>query len=134
MKAILDTSVLLGSRPEAGADLVAISTVSLAEIHFGVLVARSADVRAERLRRLSVIERAFFALPVDGAVSRAYGRLAAAVVAGGRQPRRRALDLLVAATAMAHGAQLYTLNAADFAGLEHLVEITDLSRPETSAD
>ncbi len=67
---------------------VAISAISLAELHFGVLVATSPAVRAERLRRLTIIEKTFDALPVDDSVTREYGRLAAAVVATGRQPKR----------------------------------------------
>jgi hypothetical protein len=33
------------------------------------------------------------------------------------------MDILIAATAHAHSARLYTRNVADFAGIEHLVEI-----------
>jgi len=33
------------------------------------------------------------------------------------------MDLLIAATAHAHGARLYTRNAGDLVGIEHLVEI-----------
>lgn len=123
MKAILDTSVLLASGLPALEGELAISTASLAELHFGVLVTGDADVRAERLRRLSVLQRTFDALPVDDAVAASYGRLAAAVTAGGRQPRSRVMDLLIAATAHAHGARLYTRNAADLTGLGDLVDI-----------
>ena len=49
--------------------------------------------------------------------------LAAAVVEARRQPRRRVMDLLIAATAHAHDAGLYTRNASDFAGLEGLVRV-----------
>lgn len=126
MRAVLDTSVLLGPQPEPIAGELAISSASLAELHFGVLVARSPTVRAERLRRLGAVERAFEALPVDTAVARAYGSLAAGVVQAGRQPRGRGLDLLIAATAMAHSARLYTRNAADLVGVEHLVEVVAL--------
>ncbi|WP_237565970.1 hypothetical protein [Ornithinimicrobium cerasi] len=52
-----------------------------------------------------------------------YGRLAAAAVEAGRQPRRRAMDLLIAATAHAHDAALYTRNPDGFAGLEDLIEV-----------
>lgn len=123
MRAILDTSVLLGARPEPIESDLAISCASLAELHFGVLVSRSDAVRAERLRRLGVIERTFDALPIDDAVARHYGRIAAAVASAGRQPRARAMDLLIAATAAAHGAALYTRNPADLHGLEDLVDI-----------
>jgi predicted nucleic acid-binding protein len=33
------------------------------------------------------------------------------------------MDLLIAATAHAHGARLYTCNAADLGGIEHLIDI-----------
>ena len=127
MKALLDTSVLLGPAPDPLAEELAISTASLAELHFGVLVARSDRQRAERLRRLGVIERTFEPLPVDAAVARQYGRLAAAVAASGRQPRARVMDLLIAATAAAHGARLYTRNAADLPGLVKHVDVVALS-------
>jgi len=123
VKAILDTSVVLATDvPELEGEL-AISAATIAELHFGVLVTEDPDVRAERLRRLSVLQRSFDALPVDGDVAASYGILAAAVVAAGRQPRARVMDLLIAATAHAHGARLYTRNAADLVGLEHLLNV-----------
>jgi predicted nucleic acid-binding protein len=80
-------------------------------------------VRSERLRRLLVVERKFDALPVDSAVAASYGQIAAAVVDSGRQPRARSMDLLIAATAHAHSARLYTRNAVDFGGLGQLVDV-----------
>ena len=101
MKAILDTSILIANRvPPLNGEL-AISAASLAELHFGVLVTPDVNVRAERLRRLSDLQRKFDALPVDEHVATSYGQLAAAVVASGRQPRSRVMDLLIAATAHA---------------------------------
>lgn len=128
MRLVLDTSVLVaGDLPRLEGEL-AISTASIAELQFGVLVTADPAVRAERLRRLTLLQRRFDAIPVDDAVAVSYGRLAAAVVASGRQPRSRVMDLLIAATAHAHGAQLATRNAADLVGLEGLVDIVDLSR------
>lgn len=127
MRVILDTSVLLGPPPDLVEAEVAISAISLAELHFGVLVARTPDVRAERVRRLGAIENAFDALPVDDAVARDYGQLAAAVAAAGRQPRARVADLLIAATARSHDAELWTRNAEDLAGLESLVRVRELT-------
>lgn len=102
MKAILDTSVLIATNvPRLDAEL-AIRSASLAELHFGVLVATDAAVRAERLRRLLDFQRRFDALAVDERVAGSYGLLAAAVAAAGRRPRSRVMDLLVAATAHAH--------------------------------
>ncbi|MCC7044879.1 MAG: type II toxin-antitoxin system VapC family toxin [Acidobacteria bacterium] len=126
MKAILDTSVLVATDvPELEGEL-AISAASLAELHFGVLVTTHAGVRAERLRRLSALQRTFDALPIDEQVAVSYGQLAAAVAGSGRQPRARVMDLLIAATARAHGARLYTRNAADLMGLESLVDIVSV--------
>lgn len=123
MKAVLDTSVLLAAEvPQLEGEL-AISSASLAELHFGVLVTADPAIRAERLRRLLQLQRAFDALPVDHDVAASYGQLAVAVAGIGRQPRRRVMDLLIAATAHAHGARLYSRNATDLIGLDHLVEV-----------
>ena len=123
LKAVLDTSVLIAADVPPLEGELAISVATLAELHFGVLVTTDAAVRAERLRRLSHLQRKFDALPVDDDVATSYGQLAAAVVAAGRQPRSRVMDILIAATAHAHSARLYTRNAADLAGIEHLIEI-----------
>lgn len=123
MRAVLDTSVVLGAGVAPLEGQLAISAATLAELHFGVLVARSAAARAERLRRLSILQRQFDALPVDEAVAASYGQLAAAVVAAGRRPRARAMDLLIAATAHAHSARLYTRNADDLRGADELVDV-----------
>lgn len=120
---MLDTSVVLASEVAPLPDELAISAVTLAELHFGVLVATDQATRAERLRRLSFLRRQFDALPVDDAVATSYGTLAAAVAAAGRQPRARVMDLLIAATAHAHDARLYTRNADDLTGADALLDI-----------
>ena len=123
MRAVLDTSVLIATDvPPLEGDL-AISVAALAELHFGVLVTSNGVIRAERLRRLVEFQRRFDALPIDDRVAASYGQLAAAVAAAGRRPRSRVMDLLIAATAHAHSARLYTRNAADLSGIGHLVEI-----------
>jgi toxin FitB len=123
VRGVLDTSVVLaaGVGPLEGG--LAISTATLAELHFGVLVTADAAVRAERLRRLAVLQRQFDALPVDDAVAASYGQLAAAVVSAGRRPRTHVMDLLIAATAHAHSARLYTRNPEDLRGADDLVEV-----------
>jgi predicted nucleic acid-binding protein len=123
LNAILDTSVLIATGVQPLEGELAISVTSLAELHFGVLVAKDATVRAERLRRLSDLRHKFDALPIDDDVATSYGELAAAVVAAGRKPRSAVMDILIAATAHAHSARLYTRNPADLGGIEHLVEI-----------
>lgn len=123
MRSVLDTSIVIASDVAALDGDLAISSVTLAELHFGVLVAKRQQTRAERLRRLLLLQRTFDALPVDDKVVASYGQLAAAVVEANRQPRARSLDLLIAATAHAHSARLYTRNPEDFRGIEGLVDI-----------
>lgn len=126
MRAVLDTSVVLAANVGPLPGELAISAATVAELHFGILVATDAEVRAERLRRLTVLQRQFQALPIDDAVAASYGRLAAAVVAAGRQPRARTMDLLIAATAHAHDARLYTRNPADLVGADQLVDVVQV--------
>jgi predicted nucleic acid-binding protein len=122
MRALLDTSVLIGA-DKPGEREGAISAASLAELHFGVQVAQDADERACRRLRLGVIESTFEPLPIDAAVAREWGRLAAAVRTRGGQPRRRAMDLAIAATANVHRVPLLTLDHADFTIIDDLVDI-----------
>ena len=122
MRALLDTSVLIGS-DGPGAVEGAISAASLAELHFGVLVARDPDERARRAQRLGVIEATFDPLPIDAAVAREWARLAAAVVERGGQPRRRAIDLAIAATANVAAVPLLTHDAADLQLIADLVDV-----------
>ena len=123
MRALLDTSVVIAADVGPLDGDLAISSVTLAELHFGVLVAKERPVRAERLRRLLVLQRTFDALPLDEAVAASYGQIAAAVVDVGRHPRARSMDLLIAATAHAHSARLYTRNVSDFRGVHDLVDV-----------
>lgn len=123
MRVVLDTSLVIEAAPEPIEGELAISMATLAELHFGVLVAKNLRARADRLSRLAEIENTLDALPVDEAVAASYGVLTAAVAATGRQPRRRVMDLLIAATAHAHSARLYTRNSSDLVGVEDLVEI-----------
>jgi toxin FitB len=122
-RVLLDTSVLIAAEgPPEGVEC-AISAASLAELHFGVLVAPDDDERARRTVRLGAVEAAFEPLPLDAAVAREWGRLAAAVVQRGGKPRRRSLDLVIAATANVHGVPLLTRNAADLALVADLVQV-----------
>jgi len=122
-RGILDTSVLIATDIAPIPGELAVSVASLAELQFGVLIAKDQQARALRLSRLSAIQRRFDALPIDDAVADSYAQLAARVVELGRQPRGRVMDLLIAATAHAHDATVYTRNAEDLAGLDDLVTI-----------
>lgn len=59
----------------------------------------------------------------DDRAARSYGLVVAAIISEGRKPRSRFADLLIAATAHAHGLDLYTRNADDFTGLGDLVRV-----------
>ena len=122
MRALLDTSVLIAAGAPPGVE-AAISAASLAELHFGVLAAADDDERARRTQRLGAIEATFDPLPVDAAVAREWGRLAAAASARGGQPRRRAIDLAIAATANVHGVPLLTHDTRDFTVIDDLVDV-----------
>jgi len=125
-RVLLDTSVLIGTGVPAELE-GAISVASLAELHFGTLVATDPDERALRAQRLGVIEATFDPLAIDSAVAREWGRLAAAVTERGGQPRRRAVDLAIAATANVHGVPLLTADTADLAIIDDLVRVQALS-------
>lgn len=123
MKGLLDTSVLVATHVEGLPDQAAISAASLAELHFGVMLAATDSARRNRLRRLAELESLFDPLPIDAAVARAYGTLTHVVVSSGQQVQRRVMDLLIAATAHAHGVPLYTRDRRDFEVLSSEVDI-----------
>jgi predicted nucleic acid-binding protein len=138
---MLDTNILiLRNRidPAELPDEMAISAITLAELSAGPHEVRHNDEQdvydehAERARRLEVLQRAeseFDPLPFDAEAARIFGRVTAAVVAAGRKPRGRALDMMIAATAIAEGLPLYTTNPADFTGLDALIRIVPVTRP-----
>lgn len=125
MAVLLDTSVLIAAERGPEED-TAISVVSLTELHFGVLVARDDETRGLRVRRLGAIEEHFDALPFDAAAARECGRLHALVARRGGAPRRRAMDLAIAATANVHGVPLMTYNIKDF---QLIADELDLREP-----
>lgn len=123
MRAILDTSVLIGADPPPADIAVAISVVSVGELQFGLLLTDDPDERAVRAARLGAVQARFRPLPVDGDVARAWGALQARVRREGAQPRARAADLLIAATAQVHDAVLLTHNVDDFRHVRDVVRV-----------
>ena len=126
-RGLIDTSVVIDLELIAPADLpmeLAVSAITMAELAAGPHATTDPAERARRQDRLQRAEATFEPLPVDAAVARAYGRVYAAVGAAGRKGRgRRAVDLFVAATAVAAGLPLYTRNPDDFVGLSEMLEL-----------
>ena len=138
---MLDTNISILRRWIDPAELpgeMAISAITLAELSAGPHEVRrgdeqdSYDEHAERARRLDILQRAeseFDPVPFDAEAARIYGRVTAAVIASGRKPRRRVVDLMIASTAIAERLPLFTTNPDDFAGLETLISIVPVTRP-----
>lgn len=126
-RGLVDTSVVIDLDLIDPATLpheIAISAVTLAELAAGPHATTDAAERARRQDRLQRAEATFEPLPVDANVARAYGRVYAAVAAAGRKARgRRAVVLLIAATAVAEGLPLYTRNPDDFVELTDIVHV-----------
>ena len=124
---MLDTSVLIDLEEIEAARLpveVAVSVISMAELAAGPHATTDADERARRQDRLQRAEAAFDPLPFDSEAARAYGRVFASVSVAGRKARgARAVDLLIAATALAAGLPLYTRNGGDFRALDGLIDV-----------
>jgi len=109
-RGLLDTSVFIAQ--EAGRTraslpaMAAVSVITLAELHLGVLLTEDPHVRAQRLRTLSSVEALFEPLPVDAAVARTFAELVAEARRQGRRPK--IMDTWIAATAATHGLPVYT--------------------------
>lgn len=140
-RGLLDTNILILRRWVDGAELpaeMAISAVTLAELSAGPYEVRGNDdqslydERAERARRVNVLQRAeadFDPIPFDAEAARIYGQVSAAAIAVGRKPRARVADLMIASTAVAEGLALFTTNPDDFRGLGHLLTVVPVTRP-----
>ena len=124
---LIDTSVVIELDDIDAEQLpmeLAISALTMAELAAGPHATADAGERARRQDRLQRAEASFDPLPFDGDSARAYGRIYAAIVATGRKARGpRAVDLLIAATAVAANLPLYTRNVDDFRGIEHLLTL-----------
>lgn len=126
-RGLLDTSVVIDLEAIDGSRLpaeVAVSAVTMAELAAGPHATSDPEERARRQDRLQRAEAAFDPIPFDAEASRAYGRVFASVLAVGRGARgARAVDLLIAATAVAAELPLYTRNGDDFHGLRDLLDV-----------
>jgi predicted nucleic acid-binding protein len=124
---LLDTSVVVALPAIPVTNLpqqAAIAAITLAELAAGPAAADDPGIRATRQAQLQVAESEFDVLPFDQSAARAYGQVYAATLQNGRKPRGpRAMDLLIAATALANGLPLFTANPADFDHLAALITV-----------
>lgn len=124
---LLDTSVVIDwDDPDVSSALpeeASVSAITLAELSAGPHLASTPVEAARRQARLQQVEGAFESLPFDSAAARSFGQLVAATAERGRSHRRRVADLLIAATAHAHGLPLFTRNPEDFVDVGDLVNV-----------
>jgi len=114
-RAIADTSLFIARETGRPVDPyeqdveIAVSIVTIAELELGVLAAAEPRIRAVRLQTLRDAEQ-ISALPVDRRVASAFASLAVQMRAAG-QGRLGIQDAWIAATAIAHDADLLTQDA-----------------------
>jgi predicted nucleic acid-binding protein len=132
-RGLIDTNVVVHLAALDTADLpdeMVISAITLGELSAGP---HHTDDPAERARRMRVLQHAeatFEPLPFDTEAARAFGLVTAAVLATGRKPRRRIAELMIASIAIANQLPLYSTNSDDFAGLDGLVTVVAVERPQ----
>lgn len=127
-RGILDTSVLIDLHvgavsTDALPDEQAITSLSLGELGFGVVVASTDEARLDRQARLDHYRELFRGntIPYDAEAALLFGRVVGSVLGSGKQAiRRRTVDLQMAAIAVSRQVPLYTVNHADFQGIAGL--------------
>ena len=126
VQGLLDTNavILLGDLDPASLPAEPlITTITLAELSVGPLVAGTGEERDARQAHLQQAEADFEPMPFDAAAARAFGAVAASLRRSGRKPTARSYDAMIAAVAVANGLALYTANPSDFAGIDGLTVV-----------
>jgi hypothetical protein len=140
-RGLLDTSILILldrlADKSALPSIPRISSITLAELSVGPLLAANEEERAVRQRHLQQAEADFDALAFDAPAARAFAGVANSLRQSGRKPASRTYDAMIAAVAIANDLPLFTCNPADFAGIEGLTVIAiphrDAPAEETTA-
>lgn len=123
---LLDTCVVIDLPlydPADLPDICHVSAITMAELSFGVALAKTPIDAAVRSQVFATIKSWVQPLPFDGQAGERYGELAALVLASGRHPRPRRMDLMIAAIAVVHQLPLYTAYPDDYHGLESVLRI-----------
>jgi hypothetical protein len=115
---------------EALPDEPLITTVTLAELSVGPLVATTDEERVIRQAHLQQAEADFDPLPFDAAAARSFGRVAAGLRRIGRKPASRAYDAMIAAIAISNDLPIHTCNPRDFTGIEGLTVVA-IAHPDS---
>ena len=123
-RGVVDTSTAVRLSPISDPGILPaeplITTVTLAELSVGPLVAADDRERSVRQAHLQQAEADFEPLPFDAPAARAFGQVAASLRRAGRKPAARAYDAMIAAIAIANDLPVYTCNPDDFTGIEGL--------------
>lgn len=132
-RGVLDTStlILLG-RIDDAESLPAeplITTITLAELSVGPLVAGTDEERAARQAHVQQAEADFDPLPFDAAAARSFGRVVASLRRAGRKPSARAYDAMIAAVCVANELPIHTCNPDDFSGIDAL-DVVAVAHPD----
>ena len=131
-RGILDTSTLILLERILEPDLLPeqplITSITLAELSVGPLVAVTEEDRSARQAHLQLAEADFDPLPLDAAAARSFGIVAASLRRAGRKPAARAYDAMIAAIALSQGLAVHTCNPSDFAGIDGL-EVVAVPHP-----
>lgn len=133
VRGLVDTNVLIlleALDPDELPSELIVSAVTMAELAAGPHFASEAGERARRIERLQNAEALFEPLPFDTRAARRFGHIVASVLAAGRNPKPRRVDLMIAAIASVHGLPLFTVNPDDFTGLAGLVDIQKVTHPD----
>jgi tRNA(fMet)-specific endonuclease VapC len=120
---ILDTNAVINLKrllPEHLPLKPLITTITLAELSVGPLIAESDAIAVDRQAHLQMAEADFEPLLFDVAAARSFGHVAASLRRAGRKAKARTFDAMIAAIALANGLPVYTCNPDDFSGIDGL--------------
>ena len=126
---VLDTCTYIDLdviEPECLPEFPEITAITLAELHQGVVMTPDTAVRAIRIEKLGAAVADFDPLPFTEQAAARYGTLVGLVLAAGRNPKPRRMDLMIAAIASVHNMPLYTRNPEDFKGIENRLTVVSV--------